>query len=119
MIIEDDNDQLMAMSAVDYCLGRQTYMVGVAEEWIQAHWDQFSGNTQYCMLRDICHALDRGNAGDKRIDAPIWQGLANWMAQQMREEDHYTLDNVYGWYSGPTARELFSDLWPEQYISGL
>lgn len=113
MILEDDNDQLMAMAAVEYCLGRQTYMVSVAEEWIQAHWDQLSANTQYCMLRDICHALDRGAAGDRRIDAPIWQGLANWMAEQMREEGHNTIDDVRVWYSGPTAEALFSDLWAE------
>ena len=36
-ITADTNDQLMAMAAHRYCLGRRSYIVGACIEWIQGH----------------------------------------------------------------------------------
>ena len=33
------NDQLMAMAAVRYCLGRSSYIVGACVEWVRENWE--------------------------------------------------------------------------------
>ena len=79
------NDQLMAMSAHRYCLGRRSYIVSSCIEWIHEIWEQLIPNTQYVMLRDTIEALYNNNAGDP-CDALEWRKLALWMWDGLKED---------------------------------
>jgi len=73
MKLENDNDQLMVLAAVRYCLGRQSYIPGVCLRWLAPIWKQIEPNTQALIVRDIVEELMCGNAGDSDA-TPIW----NW-----------------------------------------
>jgi hypothetical protein len=79
------NDQLMAMAAHRYCLGRRTYIVGACCEWLRANWDGFEANTQNVIVRDTFEALARDAAGDES-DARDWTNLMRWASDRMTPE---------------------------------
>lgn len=79
-------DQLMALAAHRYCLGRQSYIVGACIAWVRQTWDQFEPNTQTVMLRDTIEELAAGNVGSPTIDAPKWRKLCAWMIEKMTPE---------------------------------
>jgi len=87
MKLENDDDQLMAMAAFRYCLGRQTYMVGACLDWLNRTWTQFDRNTKRTIVRDIVAALMRGEAGHPTIDAPHWKSFAERAWEQLPHED--------------------------------
>lgn len=55
--LEGANGQLMVMAAHRYCLGRQSYIVGAAIEWLTLHWPEFEAGTKQIILRDTISAL--------------------------------------------------------------
>lgn len=69
--------QCMVVAAHRYCLGRRTYIVGCAIDWLTRHWDAFEANTQYVIVRDTVAALMDNEAGDA-CDVKGW----TWFAQQ-------------------------------------
>lgn len=77
-ITESTDDQLMAMAAFRYCLGRQSYIVGSCLGWLRAHWGQLTPNTRNVILRDTVEALMDGRAGSEAIDAPGWRDFLRW-----------------------------------------
>ena len=46
-------DQIMALAAVRYCLGRRTYIVGDCAEWLIAYWPDFNEHTKAIIQRDL------------------------------------------------------------------
>lgn len=46
-------DGLMALAAVRYCLGRQTYIVGDCADWLRQVWDELSPNMRAVIQRDV------------------------------------------------------------------
>jgi len=83
MKLQSTDDQLMAMAAHRYCLGRQSYIVRSCIAWLRTHWDQIDSNMRNVILRDTIEALIEERAGDKSIDAPEWLSFAQWAASQM------------------------------------
>ena len=81
MIIQTADDQLIAMSAFDYCLGRTTYMAQVGASWIQKHWDQLDARSQAYITKQIGRAIQNGWAGHD-CDTKDWQGLLDWIESQ-------------------------------------
>jgi hypothetical protein len=77
MKLENQNDQLMAMAAHRYCLGRQSYIVGACEEWLFATWKDISEGGRLVILRDTAQALMRGAAGSA-YDAERWLRFLEW-----------------------------------------
>jgi len=77
----------MVMAAHRYCLGRQSYIVGAAIDWIWTHRKNFERNTLRVLVRDTVEALQDGNAGSETIDAPGWRSLASKLFAEMPEED--------------------------------
>ena len=71
------NDQLMAMAAHRYCLGRTSYIVGSCNEWLMATWDDFEPNTRNTMVRDTVEAIARGCAGHE-YDSAGWERFVEW-----------------------------------------
>lgn len=79
------DDQIMAMAAHRYCLGRQTYVVNACVDWLRATWAEMEPNTQNVMLRDTLEALTSNRAGAE-CDVRDWTSAAAWMWQNMTPE---------------------------------
>jgi hypothetical protein len=109
MKLETQNDQLMAMSAVAYCIGRRSYrrsyMVQVADEWVRENFEQLDRNAKRVILRDIIRALVQHTAGS-RTDEPVWSSLARWMAERMVAEDLEISKGAVA-YLGPETERYF------------
>lgn len=71
-------DDLMAIAAVCYCLGRRTYIVRDCADWLREHWKDFSESTRQVIKRDIEEAFIRHEQsptwrlGD-RCDVETWE----------------------------------------------
>lgn len=98
MKLEGTNDQLMAMAAHRYCMGRMSYIVGSCMEWIRGTWEQLEPNTQNVMLRDTLEWLARNDDGKHRemCYPDEWADCARWM------RDHMTPAQV-AWIEGAVA----------------
>lgn len=105
MRLDTQNDQLMAMSAVAYCIGRRSYMVQVADEWVRENFEQLDRNAKRVILRDIIRALVQYTAGS-RTDEPVWASLARWMAERMVSED-LEISKAAVAYLGPETERYF------------
>jgi hypothetical protein len=78
------NDQLMAMAAYRYCLGRSSYIVSSCFEWLEKTWDQFDRNTKRVFLRDVVEALMDYEEMAYRQE---WQDIANKYYPNLIAED--------------------------------
>lgn len=73
-------NDLMAVAAVRYCLGRRTYIVGICVEWLQGVWIALGAGARRCIQRDIEEALGAGCAGDE-ADVRCWRSACElWRA---------------------------------------
>lgn len=61
-------DDMMAIAAVRYCLGRMTYIVSDCADWLVAHWTEFGESTRKCIQRDIDEAFVRDDECRGRLD---------------------------------------------------
>jgi len=87
--------ELMVVSAFRYCLGRQTYVVGVCADWIIANWDKFSPNNKILIQRDLEEAFEgddcdrKGNDNYKRLghdcDRAEWERVRRLWQQPNTE----------------------------------
>jgi hypothetical protein len=50
-------EQFMAVAAVNYCLGRRTYAVGMCVDWLHSNWPSFNQHTKTLIQRDIEEAF--------------------------------------------------------------
>lgn len=97
MKIENLNDQLMAMAAHRYCLGRMTYIVNACCEWIVDTWPQFESNTKHVILRDTITEVMSDNAG-MDFDKEEWIKIVRFgYAQLLPEERESLLRSVSPW----------------------
>jgi hypothetical protein len=55
-------DDLMALAAVRYCLGRCSYIVSDCCDWLCASWPQIKLGTQQAIRRDVEAAFKRDDA---------------------------------------------------------
>lgn len=78
------NDQLMAMAAHSYCLGRSTYIVAACIEWLGEVWPQLVENSQNVILRDTIIALCDDRAGLPQV-ADEWLHAARWMWRNIEQ----------------------------------
>lgn len=46
-------NDLMAVAAFRYCLGRKTYIVGECADWLIEQWPNFSDNAKAIIKRDL------------------------------------------------------------------
>ena len=95
-LTEGTNDQLMAMAAMRYCLGRRSYIVGACHEWLREVWPQLTTNSQNVILRDIVEALRDDLAGDQ-IDMVGWTHTARWMWESMAADQRTWVQGAVGW----------------------
>ncbi len=104
-ITSDMNDQLMAMAAFRYCLGRRSYIVSCCQEWLLQHWSQLDENSRHVILRDICEALADGNAGMK-MDERSWRITLRNLAQQESDEFLGRVNAVLIWKNTTVEAEV-------------
>jgi hypothetical protein len=84
-------DDLMAIAAVRYCLGRMTYITSDCSEWLLAQWPSIKPGAQAVIRRDIDEAFQRDDeardSGDAYkplgwdCDRAVWEKVrALWQA---------------------------------------
>lgn len=88
----DEDLGTIAICAVRYALGRETYMPGIVQGFVRRHPEIVDENVRTVMLRDINeadrmteHTLPSGKTmildglGDTRIDRPGWLKFRTWL----------------------------------------
>jgi len=101
-ISTSNNDQLMAMAAMRYCLGRRSYIVGACLEWLRDVWDQLQPNTQQVMVRDIVEMLITTTANTPLdCDERGWEAFAEWAYPQLSEDQIQWLRGNVAWHHKP------------------
>lgn len=70
--LEQENFGTLAICAIRYCHGRQTYMPSTVQGIIKAHLKEVSDKDLHVMIED-CGFQERMNLyGDPNIDKPDW-----------------------------------------------
>jgi len=66
-------DDLMAIAAVRYCLGRMTYIVGDCASWLIRVWPHLAESARKTIRRDIDEAFQRDDEAraDGHADKPL------------------------------------------------
>jgi hypothetical protein len=94
------DDQLMAMAAFRYCLGRQSYIVETCISWVRSNLEKLDINTVRIIARDTLEAIIDEAAGSKTTDEPGWMQLfkelyahipqedREWLLSQIRRRNH-------------------------------
>lgn len=101
MKLKGTNDQLMAMAAHRYCMGRSSYIVSSCQEWIRATWTEFQPNTQSVMVRDTLQELARWmTPGFHDAERHGWQETAQWMWSQLTEVQRQWVTQAVGHIDG-------------------
>jgi hypothetical protein len=95
-LTEGTNDQLMALAALRYCLGRRSYIVSACHEWLREVWPQLTANSQNVILRDIVESLSDDLAGDQ-LDRVGWTHAARWMWESMPSAQRTWVQGAVGW----------------------
>ena len=64
---------MICVCALRYCMGRQTYMPTLVQDFCRRHIARFDDNTIRTMIDDIDFAERTGQSmGDDEIDRPDW-----------------------------------------------
>lgn len=68
-------DDMMALAAVRYCLGRSSYIVGDCVEWLIEQWPNFSDSIKRTILRDVLEVKKRDD--EDRADGREHEALGH------------------------------------------
>ena len=80
-------DDLMAIAAVRYCLGRMTYITSDCSEWLLQQWPNIKPNARTVIQRDIDEAFARDDEARKAGDSykPLGWDCDRAVWQKVRE----------------------------------
>ncbi len=70
--INEEDFRTLAICAVRYCQGQQSYMPGLIQGIVLRHLDDLDDNTINVMLRDCTEQEERNLYGDEKIDKSGW-----------------------------------------------
>ena len=85
--LEIDDFGTLAICAIRYCYGRQTYMPDLVRGIIRPHLRELSDKDLTVMIED-CDFQERMHLyGDERIDKPGW---LKWKAELIAEKERRT-----------------------------
>ena len=59
----------MIIDALRYCIGRQSYQVGITCEWLRRNWSQMSAHAKEIVQRDVEEAF-RDDDRDREAGRP-------------------------------------------------
>lgn len=77
-------DDLMAVAAVRYCIGRMSYIVGDCADWLCQQWPNIAPNARTVIERDIREAAQRDDESRERGDQYRPLGMDMDRAQWLR-----------------------------------
>lgn len=85
--ISEDNFGILAICAIRYCQGRQTYMPDLVRSVVKNHLDEVDDNDLAVMIAD-CEFQEWANLyGDEKIDKPGWlKWRETLLAEKVRRE---------------------------------
>lgn len=70
--ITQDDFGILAICAIRYCQGRQTYMPDLVREIVAPHLPDISDKDLHIMIDDCGYQESMNLYGDERIDKPGW-----------------------------------------------
>lgn len=76
--------ETILICAERYACGRRTYAPGIVVGYIEPLIPMLSGKTLAVIYNDISDAIAYGNLGDPTIDAPLWIGLLDQIAEELK-----------------------------------
>jgi len=85
--ISEDNFGILAICAIRYCQGRQTYMPDLVRSVVKNHLDEVDDDDLAVMIAD-CEFQEWANLyGDEKIDKPGWlKWRETLLAEKVRRE---------------------------------
>lgn len=88
MRISEDNFGILAICAIRYCQGRETYMPDLMRSVVKNHLDEVEDNDLAVMIAD-CEFQEWANLyGDEKIDKPGWlKWRKTLLAEKVRREE--------------------------------
>lgn len=70
--ISDEDFGTLAIGAIRYCIGRQSYMPSLVQSIIIPHLSELSDKDLGVMIQDCMDLSRNGNFGSEIIDKPKW-----------------------------------------------
>lgn len=70
--ISDEDFGTLAICAIRYCIGRQSYMPSLVQSIITPHLSELSDKDLGVMIQDCMDLSRNGNFGSEIIDKPKW-----------------------------------------------
>lgn len=85
--ISENNFGILAICAIRYCQGRETYMPDLVRSVVKNHLDEVDDNDLAVMIAD-CEFQEWANLyGDEKIDKPGWlKWRETLLAEKVRRE---------------------------------
>lgn len=87
MTINKDDFGTLAICAIRYCQGRQTYMPDLVRGIVRPKLKELSDNDIQVMLNDCDYQERFSMYGDERIDKPGW---IKWKDELLKEKERRT-----------------------------
>ena len=78
-MITNEDDKLMVMAAVRYCLGRSRCMSRVGADWLKRNWHRIVPGEQNLLLGDIEDEIPRMQL---ETDIFVWKEFLKWAESQ-------------------------------------
>jgi hypothetical protein len=73
---------MMVIAAFRYCLGRQSYIVGMCIDFLKQVWGQLDKNDKDIIMKEIAEELNRKPRIESKYLIDDWTTLLNWMAEK-------------------------------------
>ena len=85
--ISDEDFGTLAVCAIRYCIGRQSYMPSLVQSIIIPHLSELSDKDLGVMIQDCMELSRNGNFGSEIIDKPSWVDFRNKLLnEQLRRK---------------------------------
>lgn len=79
----------LAICAIRYCHGRQTYMPGLVQDIIRPHLTELEDKDLSVLLQD-CERMSDFDYGDPEIDKPRW---LKWKEELIAEQERRAIND--------------------------
>lgn len=69
----------IAVCALRYCVGRQTYMPSLVIDWVKANWEDLLVSDRQIIYRDLDQAIKSGRDLGGDCDRKTWFDFYDWL----------------------------------------
>ncbi len=94
MILDRVDDQLLAVAAFRYCLGRRSYLVPICVEWLDSVWPQLTAYAKRVIAMDLLEALASNRCGSPILDRPVWLQAAKKIWIDLQPDDQRYIKSI-------------------------